>query len=100
MITKTKDPLPYHPGTHSNLLHKLVEFDAVELLKRVLDLVRDERHNDKLFTVNEEIAPILKRIYEDYLTMPQVGVNQKVVRGDRPIHIAVRNCSLKVLGFI
>ena len=26
-------PLPYHPGTHSNLVHKLAEFDSVELLK-------------------------------------------------------------------
>ena len=62
--------------------------------------MRNEKHNQKLFTVNEEINQTLERLYTDYLTMPQVGPNQKVVRGDRPIHIACRNSSLKVLGKI
>ena len=120
MMSKTKTPLPYHPGTHSNIVHKIVEYDAAELLEKVLGLVRNEKLNAKLFTINEQMSETLEKLYEDYLVMPQVGPNQKVVRGDRPIHIgkvcyfiyasillqlvslklAVRNSSLKVLEYL
>ena len=98
LISKIKTPLPYRPGTHSNLVHIIIEYDDVELLKDVLALIKDTKHNKKLFTVNEPIEQTLQNVYTDYLTMPAVGHNQTKSFGDRAIHIAVRKASLKIIG--
>ena len=42
----------------------------VETLKTVLDLVRDQKQNSKLFQSNENAKMILDDIYLKYLTNP------------------------------
>jgi len=101
LISKADTPVPYHAGSWANLVHICCQYDAGNILNAIFSFLEDHKYLTKHYpdVAKELLDEYSKRIVKLYLVQKLCGPRQTITRGDTPLHIAVRNKSLKAIRY-